>query len=226
MRFYLAELRLNVPCMLSSVGVSIPGHDHGAIGHVLDAGASIVLPQVNTVEQAKHIISAAKFGAKHKGTRSAPPFRLLRGLTDTPFNPSQSIYDNLNDQAAVMIQIESLEGIKNLDAILTECPEIDAVFLGTLDCRVSMGISPGSLIGEEPEWLEAMPTYEAALDKHDKPRSSIVIGPEMRHLHKGESLLFVSTDLRALMGMMGELSEARDMFPKLPSMNDTVSENA
>ena len=212
--------------MLTDIGVSIPNHDHGAIGHALDAGASIILPQVNTVEQAKHIVSAARYGAKNRGSRSVPPFRLLPGLTDTPFDPSRSIHDNLNDQAAIIIQIESLEGINNLDAILTECPEIDAVFLGTLDCRVSMGIGPGSLMGEEPEWLEALATYEAALDKHDKPRSGIVLGPEMRHLHKGKALMFVSTDVRALTGMMGELAEARSIFPKLQSKKDEVSETA
>lgn len=54
---------------------SVPGHDHAAIGFALDAGASIVVPQVETVEQAKHIVSAAKFGAKINGTRSAPPAR-------------------------------------------------------------------------------------------------------------------------------------------------------
>jgi 4-hydroxy-2-oxoheptanedioate aldolase len=54
---------------------SMPGHDYAAIGFALDAGASIVLPQVETVEQAKHICSAAKFGKKAGGTRSAPPTR-------------------------------------------------------------------------------------------------------------------------------------------------------
>ncbi|KAA6413659.1 MAG: aldolase citrate lyase family [Lasallia pustulata] len=209
--------------MLTAVGVSIAGHDHAAIGHALDAGASIVLPQVDTVEQAKHIVSAAKFG--RRGTRSAPPFRLLPGLTDMPFDPSQSIHGNLNDQAAIIIQIESLEGINNLDAILTECPEIDAVFLGMLDCRVSMGMGSGSMMGEEPEWLEAVATYEAALDKHDKPRSGIVYGPAMRHLHKEKSLMFVSADAFALMGMVGELAEARSIFPKLESKKVKVSEN-
>src|SRR5271168_4206164 len=120
---------------------SVPGHDHAAIGYALDAGASIVVPQVDTVEQAKHIVSAAKFGAKHGGTRSAPPARLMPGLSDIPHDPSKTIWENLNEQAAIIIQIESLEGINNLDAILTEVGNhIDAVWIGSLDARVSMGL--------------------------------------------------------------------------------------
>ena len=90
--------------------VRVPGHDHAAIGYALDAGASIVVPQVDTVEQARHIVSAAKFGARNGGTRSAPPLRLFPGVTDTCHDKSKDIWNNLNDAAAVMIQIETLEG--------------------------------------------------------------------------------------------------------------------
>lgn len=71
--------------------VRVPGHDHAAIGYALDAGASIVVLQVDTVEQAKYVVSAAKFGTRHNGSCSAPPSRLMSGLTDIPYditNPS------------------------------------------------------------------------------------------------------------------------------------------
>lgn len=110
--------------------VRVPGHDHAAIGYALDAGASLVIPQVRcraasnfrksskltvkiqveTVEQAKHVVSAAKFGSKQNGTRSAPPFRLFPGVTDRPFQEGRDIFEALNHQAAIMIQIESLAG--------------------------------------------------------------------------------------------------------------------
>jgi 4-hydroxy-2-oxoheptanedioate aldolase len=90
--------------------VRVPGHDHAAIGYALDAGASIVIPQVDTVAQAKHVLSSSKFGTNYRGSRSAPPFRLLPGITDQAHDPSMGIHRNLNEQAAVMIQIESLEG--------------------------------------------------------------------------------------------------------------------
>ena len=88
----------------------VPRRDHAAIGYALDAGASIIVPQVDTVEQAQHVVSAAKLGVKAKGNQSAPPFRWLPGLSDTRIDPSRSLWENLNDQAAIIMQIESEEG--------------------------------------------------------------------------------------------------------------------
>jgi hypothetical protein len=168
------------------------------IGSALDAGASIVLPQVETVEQAKHICSAAKFGRKANGTRSAPPGRWYPGLSDQCLNPAKSLHLNLNEQAAIIIQIESLAGIHNLDAILTECgDQIDSVWLGSLDARVSMDLAGGGLMGPEKEWLEAVALYESTLAKHNKPASGLAFGPPEAKatLSKGKSMIFGSADV-------------------------------
>lgn len=150
--------------------VRVPGNDHAAIGYALDAGASIVIPQVDTVEQAKHVISAANFDTRHNGSLSAPLFRLIPGPTDTPYDTTNSIHENVNDHEAIMIHIESLEGIKNLDSILTQVPDIDAVWLGTLDARVSMNLSGnGGMGGPKPKWLEAVAKYSSTLRKTTSP---------------------------------------------------------
>ena len=52
--------------------VRVPGHDHAAVGFALDAGASVVIPQVETVEQAQHVVSAAQFGPNARGTSPGP----------------------------------------------------------------------------------------------------------------------------------------------------------
>lgn len=175
-----------------------------------------MVPQVDTVEQAKHIVSAAKFGAKINGTRSAPPFRWMPGFSDMAIDSSMTSWENLNYQAAIIIQIESAEGIRNLDAILTAVGEhIDSVWLGTLDARISMGF-PG-IVGEESEWNELKALYESTLRKHNKPSSGLSIGPpEMRaKMARGKSLMVSGTDVYAILGEAAGLADMRQSFPKM-----------
>ncbi|KAK4173077.1 Pyruvate/Phosphoenolpyruvate kinase-like domain-containing protein, partial [Triangularia setosa] len=190
----------------------VPGHDHAAIGFALDAGASIVVPQLETVEEAKHVMSSAKFGTKNRGTRSAPPFRLIPTLTDQGYDGVRDVWQNWNDQAAVMVQIESLAGINNLDAILTECPDIDVVWLGALDCRISMNLPANFGMGNEPEWLETKEKFYATLKKHNKPLAgfSFAPGEALAAAAQEHSMILHSSDVTKLMELKQELMNARE----------------
>ncbi|CAM1509819.1 Fc.00g001540.m01.CDS01 [Cosmosporella sp. VM-42] len=208
--------------------VRVPGHDHAAIGYALDAGASLVIPQVETVEQAKHAVSSAKYGTKQNGTRSAPPFRLIPGLTDAPYEAGRDIHQALNDQAAIMIQIETLQGIHNLDAILTEVPDIDIVWLGTLDARVSMNLpGNGGMGGDEPEWLEAREKFFEILDKHDKPYGGFAIATPpygsaetVKKASERMSFIMMTADVLHLGFLAQDLAQARALV-SLPETNGT-----
>ena len=198
--------------------VRVPGHDHAAIGYALDAGASLVIPQVETVAEAQHVVSSAKFGTASRGTRSAPPFRLIPGITDTSFDPSISIHENLNAQAAIMIQIETLQGIKNLDAILTEVKDIDAVWLGTLDARVSMNL-PGNMGmgGNETEWLEAAALYDQVMARHSHiAKGGFALGPASQEMAKGKAFLVVAADVMAFGQLAMDCMTMRAAMPSLP----------
>lgn len=197
--------------------VRVPGHDHAAIGFALDAGASIVVPQVETVEQAKFVVSAAKFGTKQNGTRSAPPCRFIPGLTDTCIDPTLTFHENLNNQAAIMIQIETLLGIQNLDAILTEVPDIDCVWIGTLDARISMNLpANGGMGGNEKEWTDAVALYDATMAKHNKPKAGFAMGPNMKNMATGKSMVFSGSDFFPLVMAAGAtLNECKQMFPRM-----------
>ncbi|KAL6879177.1 Phosphoenolpyruvate/pyruvate domain-containing protein [Trichoderma novae-zelandiae] len=195
--------------------VRIPGHDHAAVNYAMDAGASLIIPHVDTVEQARRILSATKFGTNERGCRSAPPYRLLPGLSATPLNPQRDIWGNWNDQAAVVIQIESLQGIENLDAILTEVPEIDAVWLGMLDARISMNMPSGFGVAcDEPEWLAAVEKLKAALKKHNKPYAGFALstGDGLRKDAEGMAMCVITSDVPKLMEMGGQLAEAKAVF--------------
>ena len=164
-------------------------------------------------------MSAAKYGAKIGGSRSAPPFRLVPGVTDQSYHPHKDVFAAVNDQAAVMIQIESLEGINNLDAILTEVGEhIDIVWLGALDARVSMGLPAQFGAGGEPEWLAAREKFFQVIDKHDKPYGGFSFAsapfgsPDMiRQASERMSYMVVSADVLHLLAMHKDLLDARSV---------------
>ena len=191
----------------------VPGHDHASIGYALDAGASIVIPQIETVEQAQHVVAAAKFGSARKGTRSAPPCRWLPEIGDTPIDPTRSIWENVNDQAAIIIQIETELGVRNLDTILTAVgDQIDAVWLGTLDMRVSMGLN--SFWGSESQFLSTVQLYEEILKKHDIPNSGFCLNGNWA---KGANKAFVVVggDAFAFLADMATISDGRQNLPPL-----------
>ncbi|KAH7312481.1 Pyruvate/Phosphoenolpyruvate kinase-like domain-containing protein [Stachybotrys elegans] len=198
--------------------VRVPSHEHTPITYALDAGASIIVPRVETAEEAKKIMAATKYGLKSGGVRSAPPFRLIPGLTDIPYDKSRSIYECLNDQAAVCIQIESVNGIDNLDEILTECPDIDFVWLGQLDCRVSMGLPGGFGVASEPEWLAAKEKFMSIMKKHDKPYGGFAFAnpaigglAQVAASKENMSFMIVTSDITALTGLAQELKDCREV---------------
>jgi 4-hydroxy-2-oxoheptanedioate aldolase len=177
-------------------------------------------------------MSSAKFGTWQRGSRSAPPFRLIPGVTDLPYDTTRDVHKCLNDQAAVMIQIESKLGVDNLDAILTECPDIDIVWFGSLDCRVSMNFpSNMGLGGTEPEWIETSEKFYATLKKHDKPLGGFAFAtppfgtPEgITKAAQTMSFIGVTADVLHLAALGQDLAQARQLTA-LPSKEVTKEAN-
>lgn len=124
---------------------------------------------------------------------------------------SRSIWENVNDQAAVIIQIESELGVKNLDAILTSVgDQIDAVWIGTLDLRVSKGLD--GMWGDEPEFQNAIRLYEETLRKHSKPNSGQSFN-ENWTLGADKSFTVVAGDWLAFLSQRDTIQSARQNLP-------------
>ena len=106
---------------------------------VLDMGASgIQVPQVDTAEQARHVVALAKYPPV--GIRGAAFSNRAAGFGF--FGGERQISD-ANNGTAVIVQAESRTAIENVDAIAS-VPGIDAVFFGPNDLSFSMGF-PGQV---------------------------------------------------------------------------------
>lgn len=126
----------------------VPRGDHDYIKRVLDAGAhGIVVPMVNTVEEAKIAIAAAKYPPT--GNRSVGG-----GMHAMNFNATAGDYFKYaNDEVLVVLQTESPEGVRNAEAIYS-LPGVDAIFVGPNDLNAQMRTPDGK--DPSPEEFEAM----------------------------------------------------------------------
>jgi len=110
-------------------------HDH--IKRVLDAGAhGIVAPMVETVEQARAIIAAAKYPPL--GNRSVGGALHAINFEATP----SDYYQHANQEILVVLQTESPRGVENAEEIYS-LPGVDAIFVGPNDLRAQMRTSDG-----------------------------------------------------------------------------------
>lgn len=109
------------------------------IGRVLDIGAAgVQIPQVSTAREAEAAVGLAKFYPM--GERGI--CRFVRAACYSALD--RNVYFSRANQCLVIIQVEGMDGIRNLDEIL-EVPGIDIVFMGPYDLSQSLGV-PGKIM--------------------------------------------------------------------------------
>jgi len=123
----------------------VPVNEPGIIGKVLDAGAlGIICPMVNSAADARLLVAATRYPPI--GARSFGPIR-ARDYSDSP-----PYHEIANEHVLVLPQIETLEAVRNIDAIL-DVPGINGIYVGPSDLGLSRGLTP-RLDREEPEMLQ------------------------------------------------------------------------
>lgn len=140
--------------------VRVPSHDSFHATRILDGGAmGVVVPHVDTPEQAARIVSNCKFPPLGQRSLSAPLPQL--GFKNLPAAEAIEI---LNRNTMVIVMLESAAAIQQADAIAA-VPGVDGVLIGTNDLAAEMGL-PGDFA--HPRIAEAYATMIAACRKHGK----------------------------------------------------------
>jgi 2-keto-3-deoxy-L-rhamnonate aldolase RhmA len=125
-----------VPIMCRQIGcacvVRVAGLDPQLIKKALDTGANcIMVPQVNTAEEARLAVQYAKYPPQ--GSRGISP------LWTTFMDVSWDDYlPAANAETCIIVQVETPEGIRNLEAI-SAVEGVDVVFAGPTDLSASLG---------------------------------------------------------------------------------------
>lgn len=170
--------------------VRVPDHGFSVIQRVLDAGAAgVVVPHVDTVEQARAVVRATCFPPRgvrgSGGTSRAGRWGLL---------PRADYLGYGNDQVLCVVQLESDVAIENAAEILA-IEGIGAAFVGTADLSMSMGVAAGS---DEVEGLVAS-ALEAAAAAHVPIGTACASADQARTaLARGYDYVVVSNDTSIL----------------------------
>jgi 4-hydroxy-2-oxoheptanedioate aldolase len=171
----------------------VPEGTHHYIKRVLDAGAwGIVVPMVDTVEQAKIAIAAAKYPPL--GNRSVGGGMHSMNFAAAPGD----YYAHANDEILVVLQTESPRGVENAEGIYS-LPGCDAIFIGPNDLRAQMRTAQG--VDPTPEAHEAMVQRVIEVGKKvGTPTGIHAMDPEnaLERAKQGMQFLAVGSDLRML----------------------------
>jgi len=174
--------------------VRLPGHGAEWVKWALDAGAwGVIVPMVNTAEEARRVVSYAKYpplGVRSVGGIFAP---YGFGTTDWPEYLQQA-----NDATLVAVQIESTRALEHLGEILA-VPGIDVAFVGPNDLHAQLGLPPGS-DWQEPVFVEALARIQSEARAHGVASGIFCSDGESaaHRLRQGFQMVNVTSDIISL----------------------------
>jgi 4-hydroxy-2-oxoheptanedioate aldolase len=139
--------------------VRVPAVSEEHVKRVLDAGAwGVLAPNIRTREEAELLARACTYPPA--GVRSLGAGRFALSFRTDP----ATYFARANDAILVIAQIEHVDAVKNIDAILS-VPGIDACYVGPNDWCASAGLPP-SLEPPHREFEEAMALVLASARRH------------------------------------------------------------
>jgi 2-keto-3-deoxy-L-rhamnonate aldolase RhmA len=172
--------------------VRVPATQYHFIARALDVGAmSIMVPMVETEEQAKFIVSCTRYPPQ--GRRGA-----AFGVAHDDYMPGPVVEKiaAANARTMVIALVETPTGIQNIDAIAA-VPGVDVVWLGHFDFTNFAGI-PAQF--DHPTYLAAVDRLVAACGKHGKAAGIMAHDVEWakRYMDKGFRCFAWNVDIATL----------------------------
>lgn len=189
--------------------IRVPDHSPTWIKRALDVGAfGIIVPMIETVEQARQVIAAAKFPPE--GNRSAGG-----GMHNLNFDCTvEEYFTSANEQIMVVLQTESPLGVKNAPEIYA-LPGCDAILIGPGDLRMQMRSDDGQYPSKEDH--EAMIQEIVSVGKNlGKPTGIHVLTAEQVNVRidQGMQLIGVSSDLAMMTQKASEIARTLGLDAK------------
>ncbi|KAF2018692.1 Phosphoenolpyruvate/pyruvate domain-containing protein [Aaosphaeria arxii CBS 175.79] len=189
---------------IAATGVSpivrITANEPWMVKRALDAGAhGIVVPLIYTVDDAKRLVSSAKFPPE--GTRGfGSPFS-----PQTFSNETMTYYlQNANSTLITIVQIETksaLEQVREIAAL----PGVDCLLIGPFDLGNNIG-RPILAEGMHPELVSAIDSIKEAAHAEGKKVGIYCTSGEQSRMYaeKGFDVISIAADVLALQAQFSE----------------------
>ncbi|AOE65204.1 4-hydroxy-2-oxoheptanedioate aldolase [Pseudomonas corrugata] len=181
--------------------------DTALIKQVLDLGAqTLLVPMVESAGQARELVRAMHYppsGIRGVGSALARASR---------WNSIPGYLDKADEQMCLLVQIESREGLANLDAIAA-VEGVDGVFIGPADLSASMGFrgNPG-----HPDVQAAIEDAIARIRQAGKAAGILSADEKLarRYIELGAAFVAVGVDTTVLMRGLQTLAATFKDAPK------------
>lgn len=173
--------------------VRVVANGFANIGRALDIGAlGVVVPMLNTAEEARVAARAMRY----------PPVGGRSAAYPLSVHYPSNYWDRANDEVMLMLQIETAEGIENVEAIVA-VEGVDAILIGPTDISLTTGNPIGS-----PQHDAAMRRILRACQTAGVIPGTFAGTPEMaqRWLAEGFRMVTVGTDLGLLGASVSDMA--------------------
>jgi len=200
LRSVLGQLQAIAPYGVHPVVRPVHG-DAALIKQYLDIGAqTLLIPMVDTVEQAQRMVAATRY----------PP-RGIRGVGSalaraSRWNQIDGYLHRCDDEMCVLVQIESVEALRNLEAI-AGVDGVDGVLFGPADLAASMG-----MLGKPKDAAvhRAIVAGIATVTKAGKAAGTLTSDRKLAHeyLSMGAAFVAVGVDTTLLVKAAKDLAAA------------------
>ncbi|MBO1539269.1 4-hydroxy-2-oxoheptanedioate aldolase [Pseudomonas sp. OA65] len=206
LRTLLGQLQAVAPYPSQPVIRPVIG-DTALIKQVLDIGVqTLLVPMVESADQARELVRAIHYpphGVRGVGSALARASR---------WNSIPGYLDKADEQMCLLVQIESREGLANLDAIAA-VDGVDGVFIGPADLSASMGFrgNPG-----HPDVQAAIEDAIARIRQAGKAAGILSADETLarRYLELGAAFVAVGVDTTVLMRGLQTLAATFKDTPK------------
>ena len=186
----------NIISVCQSMGVScLPrpvSHSNDYFKPLLEFGPDgLFVQMVNNPSELNKIINYVKYppiGCRSYGINRAQEYGFK----------IEEYFSLWNDESSLIIQIESIEGVKNIESLLDN-DQVDAVMIGPYDISGSLGV-PGEI--NHPKVIEASKKVISACEKYGKSCGTQISDPNQENIKSlfdmGYTYLILGSDLFVL----------------------------